>query len=124
MNQREPSRRIPRTATQWFVSVWFALLSSPYVEGSTPAYLDHVRTMGAQDVDLTLSKTFVLHKEKTFQVHVSSFNVENRPQFGAPSFPSIQNVVSDPATYGPQFGVINSTVNTPRQFQFAGRFTF
>ncbi len=129
LNQRadvtcDPGKSMPRTAEQWFSPACFAVPASPFVAGNTPAYLDHVRTMGAQDVDLTLGKTFALAKEKSLHLDVSSFNIENKPQFAAPSFPSIQNVVNDPATYAPQFGVITADVNTPRQFQFSARFLF
>ena len=115
-----------RSATTWLNESCFAVPSSPYVAGNAPTYLDHVRTMGAQDVDLTLTKNFKLHKQQNIQVSASAFNVENRPQFGMPSTPSLlsaapQNVAN--ATGSP-FGLINSTINTPRQFQFSGRFTF
>ncbi len=53
------------------------------------------------------------------------------PGFGVPGrdiplldHATMQNLASDPATYAPQFGVITADVNTPRQFQFASRFTF
>ncbi len=112
------------TSQQWFSPNCFALPASPFVAGTAPAYLDHVRPDGAQDVDLTFGKTFQFGEVKSLRLDVSSFNIENRPQFAAPTFPTIQNLVADPATYGPQFGVITSDVNTPRQLQFASRFTF
>ena len=119
-----PAQGAPHTSQQWFSPNCFLLPASPFVAGSAPAYLDHVRTEGAQDVDVTLGKTFQFGEVKSLRLDVSSFNIENRPQFAAPTFPTIQNLAADPATYGPQFGVITSDVNTPRQFQFASRFTF
>ncbi len=120
----DASKGAPHTAAEWFSSDCFALPVSPFVAGSAPAYLDHVRTMGAQDVDLTLSRTLAVAKEKSLRFELSAFNIANKAQFAGPNVPSIFNVVSNPATYGPQFGKITADVNTPRQFQVASRFIF
>jgi hypothetical protein len=40
----------------WFNYNCFALPASPFVPRDAPAYLDYVRTMGANDVDLSLQK--------------------------------------------------------------------
>ncbi len=128
LNQRadltcDPSKGAPRTAAVWFLPNCFAVPSSQFVAGSAPAYLDHLRTMGANNLDLTLSKTFQLGEKRDIRFAISSYNVANRAQFSAPNVPS-----SDTGwTIGPagnEFGQITSTSNTPRQFQFASRFTF
>jgi len=41
----------------------------------------------------------------------------NRPQFGMPSVPTLMNTSA-------AFGAFGTTINTPRQFQFAARFSF
>ncbi len=82
-----------------------------------PAYLDHVRTMGANDVDVTLSKSFSLGKERSLRFEVSSFNIANKAQFAAPNVPSL-------ASGYPSFGQITTSINSPRQFQFGSRFMF
>lgn len=112
----DPSKGAPHTAAQWFSPSCFATPNSSFVAGTAPAYLDHVRTMGAQDLDLTLFKNLAIGKEKNLRFEISSFNVENKAQFAGPNVPSL--------AYGQNFGRITSTINTPRQFQFASRFTF
>ncbi len=113
-----------RTAAQWFSPLCFALPASPFVAGTAPAYLDHVRTMGARDVDLTFFKNFTFGNDKNLRFEVSSFNIANKAQFAGPAVPSIFNVESDPTTYASQFGAITANVNAPRQFQVASRFQF
>jgi hypothetical protein len=120
----DASHGAPHTATEWFKPDCFALPASQFRAGTAPAYLDHVRTMGANDVDLSLYKSIHLGKERELRLDISSFNVANRVQFGAPGTPSITNLVGDPATYLPQFGLITAASNSPRQFQFGSRFTF
>jgi hypothetical protein len=113
----DPSKGAPHTADQWFASSCFTAPATPFVAGSAPAYLDHVRTMGANDVDATLSKSFSLGKERSLRFEVSSFNLANKAQFAAP------NVSSEASGY-PSFGQITNSINSPRQFQFGSRFTF
>jgi hypothetical protein len=118
-----PATGAPHTADTWFNYNCFAIPSSPFVPGNAPAYLDHVRTMGAQDFDISLYKHFTFGKEKDIRLEISSYNITNRAQLGTPGTPSITAVQSDPSQAA-QFGLITSTVNSPRQFQFGGRFTF
>ncbi len=120
----DPGKGAPHTATQWIRPDCFALPASPFVAGTAPAYLDHARTMGARDVDVTLSKNIPLKRDMNLRFEISSYNVFNKAQFGGPGLTSIQNLVSNPSTYASQFGLITADVNTPRQFQFASRFTF
>jgi hypothetical protein len=112
-----PSKGAPHTAAQWFSPNCFVAPASPYIAGTAPAYLDHVRTMGAQDLDISLFKSFSFGKEKNLRFEVSSFNVANKAQFAAP-------IVSSEVTGYPNFGQITSNSNSPRQFQFGSRFTF
>jgi hypothetical protein len=119
----EPGTRAPHTANTWFNYNCFSIPASPYVAGNAPDYLDHVRTMGAQDFDLSVYKRFSLGKEREFRIEVSSYNIANRAQLGMPNVPSITAVQTQP-DQAAIFGQITSTVNSPRQFQFGSRFTF
>jgi hypothetical protein len=118
-----PGSGAPHTAATWFNFACFAIPASPFVPGNAPAYLDHVRTMGAQDVDISLYKSFTIGNEKSLRFEVASYNIANRAQLGTPGTPSITSVQSDPSQAA-VFGQITATVNTPRQFQFGSRFTF
>ncbi|HEY3988504.1 MAG TPA: TonB-dependent receptor [Acidobacteriaceae bacterium] len=117
-----PASGAPHTAATWFNFSCFAIPASPFVAGNAPAYLDHVRTMGAQDFDVSLYKSFSIG-EKALRFEVASYNVANRAQLGIPGTPNITSVQSNPAQAA-VFGQITSTINTPRQFQFGSRFTF
>jgi hypothetical protein len=113
----DPGKGAPHTAAQWLTPDCFSAPATPFVPGTAPAYLDHVRTMGANDVDATLSKSFTLGKERSLRFEISSFNVANKAQFAGPN-------VSSEANGYPSFGQITSSINSPRQFQFGSRFTF
>jgi hypothetical protein len=81
--------------------------------------------MGANDLDLTLSKNFKLGKERNLRFDISSFNVANKPQFGPPGVPSEYPLDGSNNPYdSTPFGLITADSNSPRQFQFASRFTF
>jgi hypothetical protein len=115
----DPSKGAPHTAQAWFNPTCFADPSSSFVAGTAPTYLDHVRTMGADDFDVSLYKNFPIGKEKDLRFEASVFNIANRAQLGAPNVPSYSSGWSND-----NFGEIFSTVNQPRQFQFGSRFTF
>jgi hypothetical protein len=85
--------------------------------------MDHVRTMGAQNLDLSLYKKFSFGESKDLRFEIASYNVTNHAQLGMPGVPSITDVQTQP-DIAAAFGQITSTVNSPRQFQFAARFTF
>jgi hypothetical protein len=128
----DPGKNAPHTATQWISPNCFALPASAYVAGTAPAYLDHARTMGARDLDITVFKSIAFKKDMNLRLEVSSYNVFNTAQFGSPSFPAIFNLGNPPYTqqnnpnnpYLSQFGQITADSNTPRQFQFGSKFTF
>jgi hypothetical protein len=114
----DPSSGFHRSVSQWVNNSCFAFPASPFVPGTAPAYLDHVRTRGARNLDLSIYKSFALGERKDLRFDVSSYNVTNTPQFGAPSR------VSMTSSGGQPYGAITNTINTPRQFQFGARFTF
>ncbi|MFZ0299610.1 MAG: carboxypeptidase-like regulatory domain-containing protein [Candidatus Sulfotelmatobacter sp.] len=125
-----PAAGAPHTVTNWFNDNCFTTPGSeasgnplnfnPLIPGTSPAYLDHVRTRGARDLDLSVYKTFRFGETKALRFDVSSYNISNTPQYGYPSVPSVLGAVQQ----GLAFGLITNTVNTPRQFQFGARFTF
>jgi len=123
-----PGKGAPHTAEQWFTPGCFSVPSdnqSPFVAGNAPAYLDGVRTMGADDLDLTLSKSFKLGGERNLRFDVSAFNVANKAQFAPPSVVSQYPLDANNTPYNnTPFGQISADSNTPRQFQFGTRFTF
>jgi hypothetical protein len=119
----DPSKGAPHTANTWFNANCFALPPNPFVPGTAPAYLDHVRTMGANDFDLSFYKSFTLGGERNLRLEISSYNITNRAQLGMPGTASIFDVETQPEVAA-VFGQITNTVNSPRQFQFGGRFTF
>jgi len=118
-----PSKGAPHTAATWFNYNCFAIPASQLLPGSAPAFLDHVRTMGARDIDISLYKHFSLGKERDLRFEISSYNIANYAQLGMPQMPSITAVQSSPAEAA-VFGQITSTVNSPRQFQFGARLAF
>ena len=128
LNQRadmtcDPSKGAPRTAAVWFLPNCFAVPANPYIPGNAPTYLDHLRTMGAKNLDLTLSKTIKLGEKRDLRFDISSYNVANRAQFSAPNVPT-SSAGWTTGSSGNEFGQIITTSNTPRQFQFGSRFTF
>jgi hypothetical protein len=128
LNQRadmtcDPSKGAPRTAAVWFTADCFAVPASQFVPGNAPAYLDHLRTMGANNLDLTFSKTIKLGETRDLRFAISSYNVANKPQFSAPNVPTNSSGWGT-GPNGNEFGQITTTSNLPRQFQFSGRFTF
>jgi Carboxypeptidase regulatory-like domain len=130
-----PAAGAPHTVTNWFNDNCFTTPGSeasgnplnfnPLIPGTSPAYLDHVRTRGARDLDLSIYKTFTFGETKALRFDISSYNISNTPQYGYPTVPSVIGAI--PVSQGGQglpFGQIYNNVNTPRQFQFGARFTF
>jgi len=112
----DPSKGALHTSDEWFKMDCFSIPSSPFIPGTAPAYLDHVRTAGARDVDLSVYKHFTFGREKDLRFEISSYNVGNYAQLGMPNVPNL--------TIPTDWGLIGNTINSPRQFQFGSRFTF
>jgi hypothetical protein len=125
-----PAAGAPHTVAVWFTDSCFAVPGTeatgnlanfnPFTPGTAPAYLDHVRTRGARDLDLSIYKSYNFGETKALRFDASSYNITNTPQYGYPSIPSIVGATQQSLP----FGLITNTVNTPRQFQFGARFTF
>jgi len=125
----------PHTATVWVSYSCFAKpgtenggSANHFIPGNAPAYLDHVRTQGARNLDVSIYKTFRFGESKALRFDISSYNLFNKAQFGYPSVPSVnsvENALAAGQTLNPaNFGTITNTINTPRQFQFGARFMF
>ena len=114
----DPSKGFSRSAAQWVNNSCFATPASPLVPGTAPAYLDHVRTQGARNFDMSIYKTFKIKETTALRFDVSAYNLSNTRQFAAPG---ISTLVS---SGGQPYGSISQNINTPRQFQFGARFTF
>jgi hypothetical protein len=117
----DPGKGAKHTAAEWFTYTCFSQPSSDFVAGTASAFLSHVRTNGAHDIDLTLLKNFPLGKNANVRFEISSFNITNSVQLGFPSVFWNENPTADNMA---GFGEITSDVNTPRQFQFGSKFTF
>ena len=136
----DPGKHAPHTDATWFDYSCFTApgvpagstdltTANPLLPGTAPAYLDHVRTMGAKNLDFSLYKTFSLGETRHLRFEISSYNVSNTAQFGMPNVPGMVNLYDQlkqtpPSNPPTNFGQITSTVNSPRQFQFAARFAF
>ena len=85
LNQRadmicNPARARHIHITQWFTADCFAMPgteatgnpadANPFIPGNAPAYLDHVRTMGANNLDLSLSKNFNLGEKRNLRFDI------------------------------------------------------
>ncbi|HKS83819.1 MAG TPA: TonB-dependent receptor [Candidatus Acidoferrales bacterium] len=121
-----PASGAPHTPAAWFNSTCFVQpgtenggAANPFIPGTAPDYLDNVRTRGARNLDLSIYKTLKLTETKSLRFDFSGYNMANFAQWGYPGVPSVVGVQQ-----GASFGVINSDVNTPRQFQFGARFIF
>ena len=115
-----PATGAPHTVDHWFNVDCFAQPAAPFVPGTAPNYLDHVRTRGARNLDLSIYKTVQLTETMALRFDISGYNMSNTAQYGYPSVNSIVDVQQQ----GASFGKITKTINTPRQFQFGARFTF
>ena len=120
----DPSIHAPHSQSRWFTTECFRPPADPFTPGTAPAYLDHVRTMGAQNLDLSLYKNFKIRESKNLRLEIASYNVTNHAQLGMPNVPSAKSAETPGSPDVDAFGQITSTVNSPRQFQFAARFTF
>jgi hypothetical protein len=90
---------------------------APFTFGNAPRTITSVRQPGAENMDISLFKNFNLSKRNEgirLQFRAEAFNVFNHPQFQGPD-----TIVGDS-----NFGVITSTVNSPRQLQLALKLYF
>jgi len=101
----------PKTTDQWFnISAFKPAAGAQGTEGRNA-----VRGPGTHTVDLSVFKDFPVPGRGVFQLRVEGFNVFNWAQYNQPG-----NVVGNG-----DFGKISTTrLNSERQVQLAGRFSF
>lgn len=96
-----------RTIDRYFNTAVFSQ-PAPFTFGTTGRTLPDVRDPGMIQFDFSTHKTFDIKERIDLQFRVEFFNLFNRPQFGPPGT----------LLGSPQFGVISSQINSPRQIQF------
>jgi len=99
--------------TQFFDTSVFSQPAA-FTFGNTPRTLPDVRTDHMANFDFAVFKRTPITETANIEFRAEFFNLFNRTQFASPG-----------TTLGtPQFGVISSQLNNPRQVQFALRFNF
>ncbi|PWT80228.1 MAG: hypothetical protein C5B58_12095, partial [Acidobacteria bacterium] len=84
------------------------------IAGNAPRYFSNLRSDGIHNLDLSFSKEFVIRESKKLQVRGEFFNFTNTPRFAAPN-----------VGFGDsQFGLVTSTLGSPRHTQIGVRFEF
>lgn len=117
----DPANGAPHTPAQWLNYTCFSQPASPYLPGTAPAFLTHVRTDGGHNLDASIFKNISVTERAKLRLEFAAYNVTNSVQYGYPNIfwnpnPTAANMAG--------FGQITSAANTPRQLQFAARFTF
>jgi len=79
-----------------------------------PSQFNNLRVDHTNNIDLTLTKTFTIRERVKVQFRAESFNLCNKPLFGAPNLTATSS----------SFGAITSQTNNPRYIQFGLRVTF
>jgi hypothetical protein len=92
--------------------------------GNSPRYNPDLREDGLNNLDLSVFKNFKFTERMKLQLRAEFFNFTNTPTFKFDK--GIFNIYGAANTsFGsPNFGIIDSTRNDPRQFQFGIRFLF
>ena len=101
--------------TQYFTPAAFQD-AQPFTFGNTPRTLafPSLRYQRSENESLSLSKTFQIHEDLSFQFKADAFNVFNRAQFAG--------IGTNIGSVG--FGQVTTQSNTPRQLQFEGMVRF
>ena len=87
---------------------------APFTFGNAGRTLPDVRAPTAQDIDLSLFKSFKPAEKLTVEFRAEAYNLLNQVVFGMPNTTLSSN----------QFGVISSQSNAPRQIQFGLKLLF
>lgn len=104
------------TIQKWFNTGLFTVAPA-YTYGNVGPYLRDVRTEGMHNVDAVLSKNFDAHlfeRTITTTFRFETYNLFNSTQFGFPN--------TNPTSQS--FGQVTSTLNSPRDLQFALKIRF
>jgi hypothetical protein len=117
----DPGKGAPHTAAQWLNYTCFSEPASQFVPGTAPAFLAHARTDGGHNLDASIFKNIPVAEHANLQLEFAAYNVTNSVQYGYPNV--FWNPNPTPANMA-GFGQVTNSANTPRQLQFAVRFTF
>jgi hypothetical protein len=79
-----------------------------------PSQFNNLRVDHTSNIDVTLTKTFIVLEKVKVQFRAESFNLTNTPLFAAPTLTATTS----------SFGTIGSQTNNPRYIQFGLRVTF
>jgi hypothetical protein len=79
-----------------------------------PSQFDNLRVDHTNNIDTTLTKTFTIKERVKLQIRAESFNLCNKPLFGA------ANLTATSAS----FSAVTTQTNNPRYIQFGARITF
>ena len=86
----------------------------PQTPGNAERWTGEVRGDTVNNLDLSIFKVLTFTEDVRLQIRAEFFNFANTPQFGPPN-----------TSFGsPDFGTINSQINSARQFQFGLRLLF
>jgi len=84
------------------------------VPGNAPRYFSNLRSNGIHNSDLSFSKEFTIREGMKLQIRGEFFNFTNTPRFAQPN-----------TSFGDsQFGMVTSTLGSPRHTQIGVRFEF
>ena len=84
------------------------------ISGNAPRYFSNLRSDGIHNEDVSLSKEFTIREGMKLQVRGEFFNFTNTPRFSIPGT----------GFGGTQFGLVTSTLGSPRRTQVGVRFEF
>jgi len=100
-----------RSAQEWIDPASFAT-PAPYTFGTMGR--NSLRSDWNKDLDMSIFRTFPLFERLNMEFRAEAFNLTNTAVFAIPN-----NVIN-----APNFGVVTSTANTPRELQVAVKFNF
>jgi hypothetical protein len=111
--QRKLSGSRESRVTRWFNTDCFTQPAN-FSFGNESRVDPQLRSDGIRNFDFSLTKIFSLSEKSKIQFTTQFFNIFNRPQFALPD-----GIMTDPT-----YGQVSSEANTPRDIQFALRYTF
>jgi hypothetical protein len=85
------------------------------VPGNAPRYFSNLRSEGIHNTDLSFSKEFAIREGMKLQFRGEFFNFTNTPRFNLPESTGLGSA---------DFGLVTSTLGSPRHTQFGLRFEF
>jgi carboxypeptidase family protein/TonB-dependent receptor-like protein len=95
---------------------------APFTVGNAPRTISYIRQPGARDFSMSIFKDFplaMIREGMRLQFRAETFNTFNHPHFAGPD-----TLVPGPNSSEANFGLITSTVNSPRELQLALKLYF